>query len=162
LNVLVPVGFDHGDGRLGNQVSAMLVRLPVSKEDPAERLQAVAQEVRRCKGHHQARATGFLVGALDYWPQIVVKAASRFVAYQPFVNMVVTNVPGLSTPLYAMGARMLEVFPFVPLAGNLNLGVAALSYTDQLSIGLVADRDHFPDLDELAHGIEASFGELVG
>lgn len=162
LNVLVPVGLDHDrDGRLGNRVAAMLVRLPVSEADPVARLRTVADEVSRSKRQHQAQATGTLVGLLDYSPRVVVHAAARLVDHQPFVNLVVTNVPGPAVPLYASGARMLEAFPFVPLAGNLTLGVAALSYLDQLSVGLVADRDRFPDLDVLARGIEQSFGEIA-
>ena len=162
LNVLVPVGTPHeGDGRLGNRVSAMLVRLPMSTADPVAALGEVAEGVSRCKAHHQARAGGLLIGLLDHWPQALVRAAARLVDHQPFVNLVVTNVPGPAIPLYALGARMLEAFPFVPLAGNLTLGVAALSYLDQLSIGLVADRDRFPDLEVLADGIEASFAELA-
>ncbi len=162
LNVLVPVGLDHDrDGRLGNRVAAMLVRLPVSEADPVARLRTVADEVSRSKRQHQAQATGTLVGLLDYSPRVVVQAAARLVDHQPFVNLVVTNVPGPAMPLYASGARMLEAFPFVPLAGNLTVGVAALSYLDQLSVGLVADRDRFPDLGVLARGIEQSFGEIA-
>ncbi len=81
--------------------------------------------------------------------------------HQPFVNLVVTNVPGPPVPLYAMGARMLEVFPVIPLAGNLSVGVAAFSYDGQLSLGIFADSDTCPDLDVLADGIRASFAELV-
>jgi hypothetical protein len=40
----------------------------------------------------------------------------------------VTNVPGPQRPLYLLGARLLEVFPVVQVAGNVPLSVAVLSY----------------------------------
>ena len=78
----------------------------------------------------------------------------------PIFNAIVSNVPGPPVPLYCMGARMLEAYPMVPLAKNLNLGVAILSYCGYLHLGLLADRDHWPDLDVLEAGLEESFAEL--
>ncbi len=73
----------------------------------------------------------------------------------------VTNVPGPDVPLYVLGARMLEAFPIVPIAGNLSVGVACLTYDDQLTVGLLADPDACPDLEPLADHIRRSFAELV-
>ena len=87
--------------------------------------------------------------------------AARLIHHQPFVNLVCTNVPGPQTPLYCMGARMLEAYPMVPLARNLNLGVAILSYCGELHLGLLGDGDLWPDLDVLEAGIDESFAELT-
>ena len=43
-----------------------------------------------------------------------------------------------------MGAQMLEAFPIVPIAGNLTLGVAVLSYNGALNIGVTADAACLP------------------
>ena len=66
--------------------------------------------------------------------------AARLVHRQPFVNLVVTNVPGPQVPLYCLGARMLEAYPMVPLSRNLSLGVAILSYCGVLHFGLLRRR----------------------
>ena len=162
VQALVPVGLDsHRDHRLGNKVSAMFVRLPVGLEDPSDRLAAVAQAMKRCKDHRQALAGAYIPRWLDAWPGPALAAAGRLVHSQPFVNLVITNVPGPSVPLYMMGARMLEAFPIVPLAGNLSVGVAAFSYNGQLSVGILADRERCRDVDVLAAGIGASFAALV-
>ncbi len=162
VQVLVPVGLDHhGDHHLGNKVAAMLVRLPIGTYDAADRLQAVSEAAERCKRHHQAMAAELLVDLIEPWPQPVLSAATRLVNRQPLVNLVVTNVPGPGVPLYAMGARMLEAFPIVPLAGNLSVGVAALSYDGQLTVGILADPDTCPDVAVLAAGISRSFADLV-
>ena len=139
----------------------MFPRLPIGRAGPVTRLRGVSHEMARCKRHGQPLVGDMVLRALDPMPQPVLVAASRLVHRQPFFNIVVTNVPGPPFPLYALGARMLEAFPFVPLAGNLSVGVAALSYDRELTVGLIADRYLWEDLDVLARGIEHSFADLV-
>jgi len=163
LQVLVPVGVPHDDGHaLGNDVSAMLVRLPVWCADPGERLALVAASAERAKRHGQAAAYRVLIDALDALPQPLLAGVAGVMQHQPVVNLVVTNVRGPASPLYAHGARMLEVYPIVPLAGNLSLGVAALSYDGHMHLGLYADRDACPDVGVFAQGVRRSFAELIG
>ena len=156
-----PAGHEPAGHELGNNVSAMLARLPVGIEDPAERLRAVGASTSRAKAHHQALAGEVILGVAGILPQPALAAVARVVQHQPVANLVVTNVPGPSVPLYAHGAKMLEAYPIVPLAGNLSIGVAALSYDGQMHIGLYADRDRCPDLEVLADGIRRSIEELV-
>ena len=162
LQALVPVGTDaHGDHRLGNKVSALIIRLPVYQADPVGSLLAVSHATRRCKQRRQAVVGDYVLRLLGPWPRSSLAGATRLVHHQRLVNLVITNVPGPPVPMYSMGARMLEAFPIVPLAGNLSLGVAAFSYDGQLSIGILADRDRCPDVEVLAEGIRSSFAELV-
>lgn len=162
VQVLVPVGADHhGDHQLGNRVSAMLVRLPIGSADPVDRLRSVSRAETSCKHHHQALAAALLLEMLDPFPQPVLATVARLVHRQPFFNLVVTNIPGPDVPLYVLGARMLEAFPIVPIAGNLSVGVAALSYGGQLTIGLLADPGACADLDVFGDGIDRSFTELI-
>ena len=64
-------------------------------------------------------------------------------------------------PLYFAGARLLEVFPVVPIWGNVSLGVGALSYAGQFNITAVADREACPDLEVFAHGVRRSLDALA-
>ncbi len=162
LQVLVPVGSDHhGDRRLGNDVSAMVVRLPIGAAPAAERVREVARAERDSKDHAQSLATHLLLSSLDALPPAALSAASHLVHHQPFVNLVVTNVPGPDVPLYVLGARMLEAIPLVPLGGNLSVGVAALSYNSQLTIGILTDPVACPDVEVLAEGVARCFSDLV-
>jgi diacylglycerol O-acyltransferase / wax synthase len=72
----------------------------------------------------------------------------------------ITNIPGPQVPLYCLGARMLEVYPVVPLSRNLTLNVAILSYCGQLHFGLIGDGDAGRDLEVVAGGIEDAFAQL--
>jgi hypothetical protein len=64
-------------------------------------------------------------------------------------------------PLYFAGARLLEVFPVVPIWGNVSLGVGALSYAGQFNITAVADRAACPDLEVFTQGVCRSLEALA-
>ena len=61
----------------------------------------------------------------------ILRALNRYSCHQRIVDLFVTNVPGPQRPLYLLGARLLEVFPVVQVAGNVPLSVAVLSYAGQ-------------------------------
>lgn len=162
LRVLVPVSVrrEAVESELGNRVSAMFVTLPLHRDDPVGRLRLVQAEVASLKSRGQTVASKWLLDLTGRWPQVALEVAAWAVHHQPFVNLVVTNVPGPQYPLYLMGAEMLDVVPIVPLGGNLTVGVAAFSYRGQLSLGLHGDPAAFPELSELALAIRAAFSEL--
>jgi diacylglycerol O-acyltransferase / wax synthase len=162
VHVLVPVGADHhGDRQLGNEVSAMVVPVPIGPASASDRLERVAGAERRCKEVRQALAAHALLSSFDAWPHAALAAASHLVHRQPFVNLVVTNVPGPDVPLSMLGARMVEAVPLVPLIGNLSVGIAALSYWGQLSVGILVDPAACPDATVLASAIGRSLDELA-
>ena len=162
LEALVPVSLRaQGDHlTLGNRVAAMLVPLPIGEPDARIRLDEVRAAVGIRKEQQQAAATAALMDTTDHWPAVLSARTAGLIHRQPFVNVVVTNVPGPQFPLYAGGARMLETFPIVPLGGNLDVSVGILSYDGQLTIGLFADAATCPDVALLAEGIEKGFLEL--
>src|SRR4029079_15976373 len=78
------------------------------------------------------------------------------------VNVTTASIRGPATPLYLCGARVLGVFPVLPLSAHEPLGVGALSYAGELNIGVVADRDAYPDLDAFVAGACAELAALDG
>ncbi len=161
LQVLVPVGLVNAEGRgLANSVSALFVRVPIGIEDPVTVLKTVSAEVGRDKRRHQALAAGTALRLLEPLPQNLLAAAAGLVQHQPFFNLVVTNVPGPPVPLYALGARLLEAFPFMPLIGNQSLAVAALSYEGQLGLGVLSDPATCPDVEIFCGGVRSVLDAL--
>ena len=161
LRALVPVSLHTATGELGNVVAGLVVDLPVGIDDPSARLASIAADMRDRKASGEAAASAGILHAADLLPPVLARSLSRAVHHQPFVNLVVTNVPGTSFPLYAMGARMLDAIPIVPLGGNLSVSIGILSYDGHLDLGLFADPEACPDLDVLVDGIEVAFDELV-
>ncbi|XVQ13517.1 WS/DGAT/MGAT family O-acyltransferase [Spirillospora sp. CA-255316] len=164
VRALVPVSV-RGEGERGevrNRVSGVLVELPVGEEDPRRRLFEVREQMNDVKRTHQA-AGGEALARLAGFAPTLMALGSRYALSQtqPLVQTVVTNVPGPPFPLYALGRRLVELYPFVPLALGLRAGVAVFSYEGRLTFGLTGDFDGMPDLGVLAAGIRAGFDELL-
>jgi len=164
LKVLVPVSLrspaDHLT--LGNRVGALVIPLPLEPVDPAVRLAAVAAWTARAKRSEAARTTAELISAGDGLPLPTVTLLSRLVvSRQPFVNLVVTNVPGPPFPVYMLGSRMVDTVPIVPLGGNMTMSVGVLSYDGRLTLGVTADLVAGEDLNVFMDATAAEFDALV-
>ncbi|HET9732377.1 MAG TPA: wax ester/triacylglycerol synthase family O-acyltransferase [Acidimicrobiales bacterium] len=162
LQTLVPVSVrdDAHRGALGNQVAAMFVPLPLGGDDHAARYRQVRAATDLRKSGGQAAFSRSLLASLEHLPSLLLDAATPLVHRQPFVNLVVTNVPGPQVPLYTLGARMLDVAPIVPIARNLDLSVGIFSYDGTATLGIWGDADLCPDLALLAEGTEKAFAVL--
>jgi diacylglycerol O-acyltransferase len=73
----------------------------------------------------------------------------------------VTNVPGPQFPLYLQGARMLAMYPQVPLLLNLGLGIALISYDGRVCWGFNADPKLVPDLEGFIAAIRSSQARVL-
>jgi WS/DGAT/MGAT family acyltransferase len=163
LKIFCPVSVrdERQKKQLGNRIAAMFIPLSVGEPDAVNRLRGVQQTTRGLKEREQALGAATLLELTRYAAPTIMGLAARLVHHQPLTNLVCTNVPGPQVPLYCLGSRMLEAYPMVPLARNLNLGIAILSYCGTLHLGLLADRDQWHDLDVLEAGIDESFAELT-
>jgi diacylglycerol O-acyltransferase / wax synthase len=157
LRAMVPVSLHHEkpDQARGNLDGVMMVPLPIGEPDNIGRLQWIAEETARRKT--KSRPPG---GTL-FRNRVIQRAFIRHAARQRFMNVYVANVPGPPVPLYLDRAPLLEVFPIVPIMGNLTLGVGALSYAGQFNVTVVADRDACPDLHVFVDAARSSLDELA-
>ena len=162
VNVLVPVSVRMRDeaNALGNRVGGLITPLPVGLGDPFERLRMIATTTRALKQSGEAATADRLLQMIDLLPPWIGRQIVRSVNSQPLVSMVVTNIPGPDFPLYALGSRMLEAFPVVPLGAGMTLEVALLSYDGQLNVSVTADREACPDSDIFTAGLEHAFAAL--
>ena len=112
----------------------------------------------------QAVAAERLTALSGFAPAMLLALAGRVGTRLPqtAVNTVTTNVPGPQKPLYLVGRRMLEAFPFVPLGGHVRVGIAIFSYDGGINFGVTGDRDTADDIDVLCRGIEDGVAELLG
>jgi len=164
VRAMVPVSVRarSAAGKLGNQISAYFVDLPVGEPDPVTRLQTVAAAMAGHKGSGQAIGASALIGLVGLTTPTVHGLGARLTSSMSsrMFNVVVTNVPGPQFPLYAMGARMRDMYPVVPLAKGQTVSIGITSYDGGIFYGLNADRDAMGDVDVLADAIGASLDEL--
>lgn len=169
VRTLVPVSVRRADerGSYNNRVSGMLAELPVGIEDPAERLAWIRAQLQGLKESRQAVAADTLTSLSGFAPPLLLALGTRLAtrAVRGFgrtpLHTVTTNVPGPQHPLYALGRRLVESCPYVPIMSPMRVGVAAFSYDGRLTFGVTADYDTVPDVDVLCRGIESGLAELV-
>jgi diacylglycerol O-acyltransferase len=141
----------------------MFAELPVGLEDPVERLNSVHAQMEGLKQSKQAVAGEVLTSLTGFAPSLLLALGTRlaFQIPQRLLNTVTTNVPGPQQPLYLAGRRMLEAVPYVPLAGQVRVGVAIFSYDGALKFGVTGDYESAPDIRVLCEGIEKGMSELL-
>jgi diacylglycerol O-acyltransferase / wax synthase len=155
LQASVPVSLRH-DLELGNQVGAMVVALPIAQLDAHARLLASV------RASSTARRSQVPAVQMMAWTAMARLGLGRLVSRrQRFVNLFVTNVAGPPLPVYVLGARVLDVIPVTPIAGNCSIGFGAISYDGCFSIAVVADAERWDDLDVVITGMSADWLTLV-
>jgi diacylglycerol O-acyltransferase len=161
---LVPVSVRAPDehGVLTNRLSALLANLPVAEPDPLRRLALLRGEMDELKRTRQAAGPEVLTGVLGLAgsPLLAVGLHAAFQLAQPLVQTVTTNVPGPPFPLFLLGRRMVEAYPYVPIGDNERISVAIYSYLGRFTFGITADYDAVPDLGVLTRGIRRGLAEL--
>ena len=157
-------GVAVGDGELANKVSAMFAELPVFEADPVARLRLISEQMAGLKDSQEALAGEALTSLSGFAPPLLLALGGRIATKgsQRNLNTVTTNVPGPQIPLYVLGRRMLQAFPFVPLGGQMRVTVAIFSYDGQVNFGVTGDYDAAPDVDVLCRGVEKGLAELLG
>jgi WS/DGAT/MGAT family acyltransferase len=150
VRVFCPVSVrGDGPGRIGNQISGMVLELPTGDLTIEQRLRKIKVTTGDLKRTRQAVAADKLAGLADWAPPTLLVLAGRLMSNpQGGANINVTNVPGPQFPLYSGGAELLEVWPFAPLYPSMGLGIAIVSYNGDAYFGLTADPGIVPDVEE--------------
>ncbi len=165
VRTLVPVSVraPGEEAILDNRVSLMLPYLPVDLADPVERLTSVRQRLAEATAAGGPEAGVALTSIAAYGPFLPVALGVRLAFHLPQRQLVTvtTNVRGPSAPVYALGRRCEQIFPYVPIADRVRIGVSIFSYAGTLSFGVTGDYDTVPDIDVLCDAIVEATVELL-
>jgi WS/DGAT/MGAT family acyltransferase len=163
VRTLIPVSVRGGSEGVANEVSAMIADLPVDACDPVARYQAVSAELSRLKESGEIQLGELMADAGGWTAPLLLSLGltSAFRLPHRHLVTVATNVPGPRIPLYAAGRQLLELYPYVPIADRMRIGVAMTSYNRILTFGVTADAASTPDLPILTAGIAEGMRELV-
>jgi WS/DGAT/MGAT family acyltransferase len=170
LVAAVPVSVRTEDqrGTMGNRLSAMLVDLATTVDDPVARLQTIAAGTGVAKEQDRVLGPDTVSELAGLTPSPVLAAIggleSRFDLLSripPVCNVVVSNFPGPSFPLYCAGARMAAAYPMGPLALGTGVNITVQSYLDTLWFGIVTCPDMVPQPSALPGRLTDALGELT-
>ncbi len=147
---------------LGNRIATLMVALPMGERDPAARLATLHAETTRVKQGEQARAASLVIEATGFAPPTLNRVLAAAISRPLTWNLVISNVPGPQVPLYLLGRRVREIYPFVPLSPQGHaLSVGIVSYDGGVFFGLAGDRAVMHDIDALAADVEVALGEQL-
>jgi diacylglycerol O-acyltransferase len=161
LRVMVPVNVRSADSEAGgNRITFAFVELPVSEPDAYRRLLSIRAQTLAIKGSGHIEGSDLLLRSVALLPEPVKEKAARLAASPRMYNLTVSNVPGPRVPLYAAGARVLSIYPIIPIPDQHALSIGMLSYGEHLHMSAYADPEALPGLSPLSILLEDSLTEL--
>lgn len=164
FRMMVPVNLrPNGDASgLGNRISLVPVTVPLSIRQPRRLLAAVHKRTEFLKRVHAAELVSLAGGLIGMFPTTLQGLAGPLASQLPVTpfNLVCTNVPGPQCPLYLLGHKMLDWYPYVPVGGEMAVNCAILSYNGMIYFGFSGDVHAAPDLKRMEKLLQTSFKEL--
>lgn len=163
IRAMCPVSMRRPDerGALGNLVSMIFAPLYVGILNPVERLVAERDAMGRLKDQDQAGGLYEMTHLMDRVPPAVQAVVGQLTVPNTLLNTVSTNVPGPQIPLYLAGHRLIGWCPLIPLANEVGLVNAIMTYDQRLTIGVTVDPHLVPDVWLYVECLKASSAELI-
>ncbi|MCP3986700.1 MAG: DUF1298 domain-containing protein [bacterium] len=159
LSALVPLD-PVAEGAREDEL-AWIVELPLSEQDPAQRLELIRQRTRSPEAHQQARGAGLLARLGAQAPGAIYSLAERILRSRHPFSLVVATEHSTSEPRYLLEAQLEQTIPVEPVTHGLALCISLVYGPGGLSWGFNADWDGFPDLHELVLATEEACAEFV-
>ena len=161
IRATVPVNLrplEHAQ-ELGNHFGLVFLSLPLSINNPLERLYAVNERMNELKCSKQAAVTLGFLAALGMGPSAMQKPVLDLLSKK--ATAVLTNVPGPQRPLYLAGSKMKEMMFWVPQNGSVGLGISILSYNNKVFFGLISDNRLLPEPSAVIFRFKKEFEKLL-
>ena len=153
LTAMLPVSIrPKGDPGGGNAIGAILASLATDIDDPIERFRKIIASTCEAKAQLQGMSRSGIMqySALLMAPVLLSRIPGVVGLLRPAFNLVISNVPGPTKPLYFRGWRMEAYYPLsIPMPGY-GLNVTVVGYRDKLDFGFIGCRDGLPHLQRLA------------
>jgi WS/DGAT/MGAT family acyltransferase len=147
------------DSTLGNDMIAVVVRLPLDSDDPVDVLRRCAEASRRHRTVGEGmrlmeigRAIGNRMPA-----RIMVRAARRNMRG---MDLQVSNLPGLPRPYWVGGNEVLGGMSF-PVGTLSGLAVVMVSHGDGATFSMITDPAAVHDRERLVARLQAGFDQIA-
>jgi WS/DGAT/MGAT family acyltransferase len=159
---------DPGNREFTTQATLSLVSLATDISNPLRRLRAIraAADATKSVAKRVKSVIPFDFPTIG-WNWIIAALASIYGrthladAIPPIANVVISNVPGPTVPLYVAGTRMKGYWPISIVEHGVGLNITLMSYNGQLGIGFTVASCLVPQPQELVADILAAHQELL-
>jgi diacylglycerol O-acyltransferase len=159
LRMTLPINLRNSqDASGGNRFAPARFPVPLTIEDPRERMQAIRALVKGWRAEPALQMTSTLAGVLNRLPTSTTTAL--FGGMLKCCDFVTSNVPGAPVPVFSAGAGVERLYAFGPPSGAA-FNVTLISHTETCCIGVVIDTTAVPDADVLMESLRAGFDEVL-
>ncbi len=159
ISAPVSVRREEEAGQLGNRVSSWILKLPIEEEKPFAQLKQIHATTQELKTSNQALGVEMMMAVAEWTPASLLSLGAQ--SSTGPVNSIVTNVPGPQIPLYMQGAKLLAVYPQVPLIQGMGLGIGLMSYDGRICWGFTTNPDVVPDLPDFVGLVSESIERVA-
>ncbi len=146
----------------GNLVGAILCNLATDAEDPAQRLLTISDSMRSNKKvfSQLPRFQALALSAVNTSALALAAVPGWVSSTSPPFNIIISNVPGPTQPIYYAGARLDGNYPLSIALDGQALNITLASNAGNLDFGLVGCRRSVPHLQRLLAHLESSLKDL--
>ena len=146
----------------GNMVGSILCNLATDVEDPAKRLETISESMRGNKKvfSELPRLQAFALSAFLMAPLGLAAVPGFVSSAPPPFNIVISNVPGPTEPMYWGGARLDGNYPLSIALDGQALNITLTNDAGNIDFGLVGCRRSIPHLQRLLGHLESSLKDL--
>lgn len=161
LIAFVPVSLHRDDSTEGNQVGVILANLHTDETNAGQRLLKIHHGMQEAKDRYRHMSPEEIINytALTLAPAAFHLLTGMAPKWQTF-NVVISNVPGPSQPLYWNGAKLEGMYPVSIAMDRLALNMTLTSYNGQVEFGLIGCRRTLPSLQRMLDYLEDGLTEL--
>jgi diacylglycerol O-acyltransferase / wax synthase len=160
----VPTATDKSDRITGNEISGLMISLPVHIADPIERARLVALATQIAKEDHEILGPELYGRLMAYLPTTFAPAAFRWLGGRDIpnklMNVAVSSVVGPRRRGHFGGATVTESYSTGVLSPGAPVNITVWSYVDQLGIAVLTDDLTFKEPHEATDAITDAFAEL--
>jgi WS/DGAT/MGAT family acyltransferase len=146
----------------GNLVGAILCNLATDADDPAQRLLTISDSMRSNKKvfSQLPRLQALALSAVNTSALALAAVPGWVSSTSPPFNIIISNVPGPTQPIYYGGARLDGNYPLSIALDGQALNITLANNAGNLDFGLVGCRRSVPHLQRLLAHLESSLKDL--
>lgn len=146
----------------GNLVGAILCNLATDIGDPAQRLLTISESMRSNKKvfSELPRFQALALSAVNTSALALAAVPGWVASTSPPFNIIISNVPGPTQPIYYGGARLDGNYPLSIALDGQALNITLATNAGNLDFGLVGCRRSVPHLQRLLAHLESSLKDL--
>ncbi|WP_179963603.1 wax ester/triacylglycerol synthase family O-acyltransferase [Mycobacterium marseillense] len=160
----VPTATDKSDRITGNEISGLMISLPVHVDNPIERARLISVATRIAKEDHEILGPQLYGKMMAYLPTAFAPAAFRWLGLRDMpnklMNVAVSSVVGPRERGHFGGAAVSEIYSTGVLSPGAPVNITVWSYVDRLGVAVLTDDQTFDDPHEATDAISAAFDEL--